>query len=74
MARATSRAAPARGGKAGLRIFIDDKSTGVTTPGVVRGIKPGRHKIELRDALGGAVIASQSVIVADSPNNQPVQF
>ena len=63
-----------RGGKPGLRIFIDDKSTGVTTPGVVRGIKPGRHKIELRDDKGGAVIATQSVIVADSPNNQPVQF
>ncbi|MCC6649684.1 MAG: PEGA domain-containing protein, partial [Candidatus Eisenbacteria bacterium] len=63
-----------RGGKPGLRIFIDDKSTGVTTPGVVRGLKPGRHKIELRDDKGGAVIATQSVIVADSPNNQPVQF
>ena len=47
---------------------------GVTTPGVVRGLKPGRHKIELRDDKGGAVIATQSVIVADSPNNQPVQF
>ncbi|MFN8587414.1 MAG: protein kinase [Candidatus Eisenbacteria bacterium] len=62
------------GGKPGLKIFLDGKSTGVTTPGVVRGVKPGRHTVDLREANGATVVSSQSVVVADSPVNQPVKF
>lgn len=54
-----------RGGKAGLRIFVDDRSSGQTTPGVVRGLKPGRHKIELREGNGTTVVATRSVVVAN---------
>ncbi|MFN8587431.1 MAG: serine/threonine-protein kinase [Candidatus Eisenbacteria bacterium] len=63
-----------RGGKAGLKIFVDGRSSGVTTPGVVRGIKPGRRTIELRESDGVTVVRSQSVVVGDSPSNQVVQF
>jgi serine/threonine protein kinase len=63
-----------RGGKAGLKIFVDGRSAGVTTPGVVRGIKPGRRNVELREADGVTVVSAQSVVVGDSPGNQVVQF
>ncbi|MBI5168186.1 MAG: hypothetical protein HZA61_01730 [Candidatus Eisenbacteria bacterium] len=63
-----------RGGKAGLKIYVDGRSTGVTTPGVVRGLKPGRRTVELRESNGVTVVASQSVIISDSPQNQQVQF
>lgn len=63
-----------RGGKPGLKIYVDGRSSGVTTPGVVRGLKPGRHTIELRESNGVTVVASQSVVITDSPQNQPVQF
>ena len=63
-----------RGGKPGLKIFVDGRSSGVTTPGVVRGLKPGRHTIELRESNGTTVVATQSVVISDSPQNQPVQF
>lgn len=63
-----------RGGKAGLKIYVDGRSSGMTTPGVVRGLKPGRHTIELRESNGTTVVATQSVVITDSPQNQPVQF
>ncbi|MBI5167857.1 MAG: serine/threonine protein kinase [Candidatus Eisenbacteria bacterium] len=63
-----------RGGKAGLKIFIDGRSSGVTTPGVVRGIKPGRRNVELRESDGVTVVSAQSVVVGNSPGNQVVQF
>ena len=68
-----ARAASVRGGKAGLKIYVDGRSAGVTTPGVVRGLKPGRHTIELREQRRDrGRLAERGDL--DSPQNQPVQF
>jgi len=63
-----------RGGHGDVMVWIDGHATGQSPPAVFRGLKPGRHKVELRSHDGSQVVASQDAIVENSSANQPVVF
>ncbi|HTR96733.1 MAG TPA: serine/threonine-protein kinase [Candidatus Acidoferrales bacterium] len=63
-----------RASRGDVTIWIDGRSTGQSPPAVIRDLKPGRRRVELRTRDGATVVSTRDVIVENSSENQPVVF